>query len=172
LGKRIRIWSAGCSSGEEPFSIAILLRDRLPDVESRDVKILATDICSEVLDKAKRAVYTEEEVQDLPSFFLRKYFTPVVEDGVKAYKVRDEVRAMVRFARLNLKDEWPMRGPFDIIFCRNVMIYFDQSTRQELVNRFWDMLKPGGYLFIGHSESLASLSHEFKYVQPAVYVKA
>jgi chemotaxis protein methyltransferase CheR len=167
----VRFWSAGCSSGEEPYSLAILLHEHLPDVGRRDVRILATDISARMLTKAREAVYDEELVSDLPPPLLRKYFAGVRTQPTRAYQVSDKVRALVRFARLNLMEAWPMKGPFDAIFCRNVMIYFDQPTRQRLVQRYYELLRTGGYLFVGHAESLTALAHDFSYVQPAVYVK-
>jgi chemotaxis protein methyltransferase CheR len=168
---KIRFWSAGCSSGEEPFSIAILLHEEIPKIDRRNVRILATDISTQILKKAREAIYKQEALRNIPLQLLQKYFTCVWAKHPRRYQVRDKVRAIVQFARLNLMDSWPMKGPFDVIFCRNVMIYFDKLIQQSLVNRFWKLLKPGGYLFVGHSESLAALSHEFHYVQPAVYVK-
>jgi chemotaxis protein methyltransferase CheR len=167
----VRFWSAGCSSGEEPYSLAILLHEHLPDMERRDARILATDISARMLTKAREAIYDEDVVSDLPSLLLRQYFVCVRTQPTRAYRVSDKVRALVRFARLNLMEAWPMKGPFDAIFCRNVMIYFDKPTRQRLVQRYYELLMPGGHLFVGHSESLTALSHSFRYVQPAVYVK-
>ncbi|MCS6861094.1 MAG: protein-glutamate O-methyltransferase CheR, partial [Abditibacteriales bacterium] len=169
--RALRLWSAGCSSGEEPYSLAILLHEHLPNVERRDVRILATDISERMLTQAREAVYEEETVNDVPPLLLRKYFVCVRTQPTRAYQVRDSVRALVRLARLNLMEAWPMRGPFDVIFCRNVMIYFDNPTRQRLVQRYYALLRPGGYLFVGHAESLTALTHDFRYVQPAVYVK-
>lgn len=170
-GSRIRFWSAGCSSGEEPFSLAILLREEIPDLDSRDVKILATDISIRMLERVKRAVYDKETLRDLSPILLQKYFLPVRNESLWAYQVKGNVRAMVRTAWLNLMDPWPMKGPFNGIFCRNVMIYFDRQTQQKLINRFWDLLAGGGFLFLGHSESLSAISHKFTYVQPAVFRK-
>ncbi len=170
-GRRMRIWSAGCSSGEEPYSIAILLREEWPAVETFDVRILATDISTRVLELATRAVYEEEAVKEINRPIFKKYFTCVRESPTRAYHVNDSVRQMVRLARLNLMDPWPMKGPFHAIFCRNVMIYFDKQTQLELVRRFWEMLAPGGYLLVGHSESLTASSYRFRYVRPATYVK-
>lgn len=167
----MRIWSAACSSGEEPVSIAILLREELPNIDRRDIKILATDISSEILGKARKATYRQDMLQDVPEVLLRKYFTRVGTADAPLYQVCEPLRRMVRFARLNLIDTWPMKGRFQAILCRNVMIYFDAPTRQRLVHRFYDYLEPGGFLFIGHSESLTGFSHPFHYVQPAVYVK-
>ncbi len=173
---KIRIWSAGCSSGEEPYSIAIMLFEELGNVILRDIKILATDISTQILSKAKEASYTKQLIEGVPKQLINKYF-----DGYSAadefgknicmYKLKSDIRNIVRFARLNLMDEWPMKGPFKIIFCRNVMIYFDKSTQEKLVGRYYGLLDKGGHLFIGHSENLSSISHEFKYVQPGVYVK-
>ncbi|MEN6370452.1 MAG: protein-glutamate O-methyltransferase [Armatimonadota bacterium] len=168
---RMRIWSAGCSSGEEPYTLSMVIRETFPDIGKMDVRILATDISSKVLEAAKEALYNKDTLQDVPADLVRKYFTCTQTKPVRIYKVNDNVRSMIRFARLNLMDQWPMSGPFDVIFCRNVMIYFDKPTQQDLVRRYWEMLRPGGYLFVGHSESLTSTSHEFKYVQPALYVK-
>jgi chemotaxis protein methyltransferase CheR len=170
--KRIRIWSAGCSSGEEPYSIAILLREEIPDLERRDVRILATDISTRMLETASQAEYDHEILREIPSQLLQKCFTLVRPDPPRTYRVKEEVKAIVRLARLNLMEAWPMRGPFDIIFCRNVMIYFDKPTQRTLVRRFGEMLEPSGCLFVGHSESLTASSRDLRYVQPAVYMKS
>jgi len=167
----VRVWSAGCSSGEEPYSIAMLLHDEWPDINLSDVRILATDISEPVLAKAKSGEYDKEALQDLPPAYLLKYFNPPRSSSPKTYCVQDNIKRIVRFAKLNLMDEWPMKGPFDLIFCRNVMIYFDSSTQRRLVQRFGDILVPGGHLLVGHSESLVSNSAGFKYIQPATYIK-
>ena len=168
---RMRFWSAGCSSGEEPFSLAMLLREELPGLDRQDVRILATDISVETLGKAREAVYDEEILKDVPALLLQKYFTCTKSKPPRTYKAKESIRKMIYFSRLNLMDAWPMRGPFDVIFCRNVMIYFDKPTQERLVNCFFELLAPGGYLFVGHSESLAYVSHKFSYVKPAVYVR-
>ena len=159
----LRIWSAGCSSGEEPYTLAMLLRQGLRDRQGR---ILATDISHRVLEQARTGIYPAVRVQEIPAELRRTALTRVEGDR---WSIRDDLRAMVRFARLNLMDAWPMRGPFHAIFCRNVMIYFDRSTQERLVNRFTSLLAPGGHLFIGHAESLTGLRHPFEYVQPALY---
>ncbi|HSM88810.1 MAG TPA: protein-glutamate O-methyltransferase, partial [Desulfobacterales bacterium] len=161
---RVRFWSAACSSGEEPYTLAILLREHLPDVERKDVRILATDISRRMLDKALQAVYPQDVVDEVPSPAYRKYFTAQRKDRSGSWQVTAEARALVHFTYLNLMDPWPMKGPFQVIFCRNVMIYFDKPTQQELINRFWDYLEPGGHLFVGHSEGLSSVKHRFRYV--------
>jgi chemotaxis protein methyltransferase CheR len=164
-------WSAGCSTGEEPFSLAILLKEELPEADSKRCRILATDISQTVLERARAAVYAEEAIPNAYAALLAKHLIRTQSNPAPLYQISDRVRSMVRFAHLNLADRWPMQGPFDLILCRNVMIYFDQETRQKLVHRFWELVKPGGYLFVGHSESLLSSSIEFKYVEPAVYIK-
>jgi chemotaxis protein methyltransferase CheR len=179
--RRLRIWSAGCSTGEEPYSLAMALRAELGG--GADVRILATDVSGRVLDAARRGLYSGDDIRAVPPALRHTAFrrADAAEAGgpgtaaatrVRAtggYLVAEPLRRMVSFARLNLMDAWPMRGPFDLICCRNVMIYFDRPTQQRLVQRFWELLAPGGYFFAGHSESFAALEHAFEYVQPAVY---
>ena len=162
-----RIWSAGCSTGEEPYSLAIMLLEHLPPALIGKAGILATDISTRVLATASEALYLRESLHGMTPHLAQKYFK-AEED---AYRVEAQVRRLVRIARLNLMDTWPMRGPFDAIFCRNVMIYFDKPTQETLVRRFAGILRPGGYLCVGHSESIFSSGQDLRYVQPAVYVK-
>ena len=170
-GGRVRLWSAGCSSGEEPYSLAIVLCECLPESDRPDARILATDICTRMVAATREALYGEEALRGVAPGLVQKHFVRVGTERPRRYRVADHVRRIVRPARLNLMEAWPMTGPFDIIFCRNVMIYFDRPTRQGLVERFWRILAPGGHLFVGHSESLTGWAHRFRYVQPAVYVK-
>lgn len=170
-GRRLRFWCAACSSGEEPFTLGIWLREHLADIDSRDVLILATDISKQMLEKARRAVYPAETMGNLPSSYYQKYFVKLNGQRLGSYQVVDNVRKMVRLAGLNLLESWPMKGPFNVIFCRNVMIYFDRQTQQALINRFWEMLEPGGHLFVGHSEGLSGIKHKFRYMGPAAYRK-
>lgn len=166
----IRIWSAGCSTGEEAYSIAILLLEHMPRISERDIRILATDISPRVLEVARSGIYGDDVVADLPDGLRRRYFLRRTSArGEFVWEVAPEVRALVSFAHLNLIDHWPMRGPFDAIFCRNVMIYFDQETRRRLVQRFVELLAEGGYLFVGHTESLNTYRQGLEYIQPAVY---
>ncbi|MBN2467044.1 MAG: protein-glutamate O-methyltransferase [Deltaproteobacteria bacterium] len=169
--KRVRFWSAGCSSGEEAYSLAISLREYLPRIDSLDAKILATDISIRMLEKAAKGLFERKTLDSVPPGLFKKYFSALGKEAPAVYRIHDAIRDMVRLARLNLMDAWPMRGPFDAILCRNVMIYFDKETQAKLVNRFWDILSPGGIFIVGHSESLAGISHKFQYVQPAVYQK-
>jgi len=169
-GRQVSIWSAACSTGEEPYSIAVQLREELPRINKRDVKILATDISTKVLRLAHEAVYQDATLEPVPKPWRTKYFRAENAEK-KTWRVTPEVRNMVSFAKLNFMEAFPMKGPFDLIFCRNAMIYFDKPTQTTLVNRFYDLLKPGGYLFVGHSESLNGAPHNFKYIQPAIYQK-
>jgi chemotaxis protein methyltransferase CheR len=168
---KMRFWTAACSSGEEPFSLSMLLHENIANIQLKDILILATDISMSMLERARSAVYGEDKIQDLPPAFLKKYFVQVRGERPRTYRVADKVKANVRLAWLNLMDPWPMKGPLNVIFCRNVMIYFDRSTQQELITRFWDLLEPGGYLFVGHSEGLSAIKHRFHYVKPAIYRK-
>jgi len=171
LRSGIRLWSAGCSTGEEPYSLAVLLSEKLPEERRKQCLILATDISHRVLATASAAIYSEDALQGSEASLLKKHMVSVQKKPTQLYRIGDQERAMVRFAYLNLADSWPMHGPFDAIFCRNVMIYFDADTRKRLVRRFWEKVKPGGYLFVGHSESLGAGSREFRYVEPAIYMK-
>ncbi len=166
----IRIWSAGCSTGEEPYSIAMIARDTLGAAATR-VRILATDISARVLGRARSAEYDVDAVEDVAPDVRRAHFEPVPGANDRL-RVVAPTAALVQFARLNLMGEWPMRGPFDMIFCRNVMIYFDKPTQERLVTRYTSLLAPGGHLMVGHSESLSGLRHQLAYVQPATYRKA
>lgn len=165
----IRAWSAGCSSGEEPYTLAMVLSDALAN-QRFDVKILATDISRRVLSTARQGVYDEERLATAPAGVKQKYFMPGPHPGT--VKVIPALQQMIRFNYLNLQESWPFSGPFDFIFCRNVMIYFDKPTQQRLVNRYHDCLAPGGLLFTGHSESLTGVKHPFKYVQPTIYSRS
>jgi chemotaxis protein methyltransferase CheR len=168
---RIRLWSAGCSSGEEPYSIAITLCEAIPDAPTWDTSILATDLSRQMLGLARNAVYESRQLQQIPNDLLNRYFSRCANAADASYRIAEPLKKMVHFARLNLIGHWPMKGPFDAIFCRNVMIYFDKPTQHELIKRFWDILAPGGVLFIGHSESLPGVQHHFQYLEPAVYRK-
>ncbi len=168
--KVIYLWSAGCSSGEEPYTNVIEMLEYFGSEASQwDTKLLATDISVKVLAKAQQAVYHEDTMKNLSPEVVRKYFTSV---GDNCYRVNDEVKKQVVFRVFNLMDQIPYRkNPFDLIFCRNVMIYFDNDTKVKLVNRFYDVLAPGGYLFIGHAESIPRDATNFRYIKPAIYQK-
>jgi len=167
----INLWSAACSSGEEPYSIAFSLFDELGPETLAKVRILATDISTRVLGLAQAAVYPAERFRGVGPDQLRKYVLKGEGKHRDNFMVKRQFRDIVEFRRLNLMEEISQVGPFPAIFCRNVMIYFDRVTQQELVNRLANRLEPGGYLFIGHAESLGGLDQPLEYVQPAVYMK-
>lgn len=168
---RIRIWSAGCSSGEEPYSIAITLLEAIAGQDRWDMKILATDISTSMLETARRGIYGPERIEPVGKIQRSKYLAARQIDKEKVFEVKRVLKDVVMFKYLNLMKEWPVRGPVDFIFCRNVMIYFDKATQQRLINRFWDLLDSGGVLFTGHSESLTGVKHKFNYIQPTIYMK-
>ncbi len=168
---KIRIWSAGCSSGEEPYSLAITLIENIPDYQKWDVKILASDVSTQILDRAKQGTYVQSRVKPLTKEQKRRFLVPNNIEGEKVYQVSRELQNIICFRYLNLMKEWPCKGPFDIIFCRNVMIYFDKPTQAKLVERFGKCLAKKGVLCIGHSESLAGINHQYRFVQPATYIK-
>ncbi|TFG93217.1 MAG: protein-glutamate O-methyltransferase CheR [Syntrophobacterales bacterium] len=165
-----RIWCAGCSTGEEPYSIAITLKEVL-NGKSTDCKILATDISTNVLRTAMAGIYSEERVKTIPQPLLRKYFQIGHGSWEGRYRVKKDLKDMVEFKRFNLMHTLSSDKVFDVIFCRNVMIYFDKETQGKVVNRFYDCLGENGWLFIGHSESLTGLTHSFKYIEPSIYRK-
>jgi chemotaxis protein methyltransferase CheR len=169
-GRRLRFWSAACSSGEEPYTLAISLLEYLGQTNF-DIKILATDISTKVLGEAQRGVYPEERIEDIPGPLIRSYFQQGQGRQQGYYRVKPNLRNLISFKRFNLMDKFPFNTIFQFIFCRNVMIYFDKKTQERLVNKFHQCLIPGGYLMIGHSESLTGVNHPFKYIQPSVYQK-
>jgi chemotaxis protein methyltransferase CheR len=167
---RLRFWSAGCSSGEEPYTMAITAYEASQGMNA-ELRILATDISTRVLKKAEQGIYPADRVKSIPPDLLRRYFQIGQGNWAGHYRVKKEIRDRVTFQRFNLMDSIAEGDPFDIIFCRNVMIYFDKKTQEALVKRFCSRLAKGGYLFIGHSESLTGLDHEFKYLEPSLYRK-
>ena len=169
-GKRkVRIWSAGCSMGEEPYSIAITCREAVKDFSQWDIKILATDIDSKVLQTASNGVYGLERIENISKEYKPRYFRKGKGEHIGQVKVRSELRDMITFKELNLMKNWPMQGPLDVIFCRNVMIYFDKETQLKLLNRMAELLKPDGLLFVGHSESPFRLTNRFKLIGQTIY---
>jgi chemotaxis protein methyltransferase CheR len=165
-----RIWSAGCSTGEEPYSLAMTFLEAVKNHPLR-AGILATDISTKVLNTAQAGVYTDDKTKGVPPPVLKKYFQRGTGKSAGYVRVKNELKQMITFKRFNLMDQFPFNNEFDIIFCRNVMIYFDKKTQNVLVNKFYDALRGGGYFFVGHSESLTGLKHKFGYVEPSVYVK-
>lgn len=168
---RLKIWCAGCSTGEEPYSLAITVRELLGN-DGAGTKIIATDISTRVLKKAMSGIYAEEKIKSIPKDILRRYFQYGTGTSAGLFRVKPELRQLVDFRRFNLMEQPPAEFLSDIIFCRNVMIYFDKATQSSLVNRFFHCLNKGGYLFVGHSESLTGLQHDFTYIEPSIYRKA
>jgi len=168
--RRVRIWSAGCSTGEEPYSIAMVVAET-PLRESRwDFKLLATDLDSNVVASARRGCYTPQRIAGLSAARSRKWFHAAAAGGMDV-QVNNALQDRITFKQLNLMHEWPMRGLFDIIFCRNVVIYFDKPTQKVLFDRYADRLVDGGYLFLGHSETMHNLSSRFELVGKTIYRK-
>ena len=168
--KVLSIWSAGCSSGEEPYTISMYLKEFFgAQSHSWDTRILATDISQQILNTARNPVYHEESLERLPASWKQKYF---VKEKDGSYTIAPAIKQNVIFQTFNLMDSIRFRRPFDLIFCRNVMIYFDQPTKDALVRRFYDATVPGGYLFIGHSEGLNKADCPYQYIMPATYQKA
>lgn len=169
--RRLRFWSAGCSSGEEPYSLAIWLLEYFGDRALHEMKILATDISTKVLSKAKRGVYPAVRLEKISNALLRKYFRRGYGKHEGYFRVKPFLQEMIQFRRLNLIEPFPFKRGFDLILCRNVMIYFDKSIQEALVNKLYDALCHGGYLFVGHSETLMGVDHRFRYVRPSIYRK-
>lgn len=169
--RRLRIWSAGCSTGEEPYSIAMTLRDSVPELASWDARILATDIDSNVLERASSGVYPDERVRDMDDKRAKRWFRKGAGANAGKVRVDERLQSLINFRQLNLMETWPMRGPFDVIFCRNVVIYFDKPTQKELFNRYADLLAPNGYLYVGHSETLHKICDRFKLIGRTIYQK-
>ncbi len=168
--KDMRIWCAACSTGEEPYTLAMILDEFLDADKSRwDSQVLATDLSEKVLKDAARGVYAQERIEPLPSLWKQKYLKRL-PDG--SYEFVERIKKEVIYRRFNLIEPvYPFRKKFHVIFCRNVMIYFDSDTRASIINKLYDVTEPGGYLFIGHSEAIDRTKSRYKYIMPAVYQK-
>lgn len=170
--RRIRIWSAGCSTGEESYTIALTVCEALGRLLTWDVRILASDIDTHVLAQAEAGLYTEDRVAEIPPALLHRHFLRGTGDQAGLVKVGREIRSLVTFRRINLLEEpWPIHASFDVIFCRNVIIYFDKPTQRRLMHRFADYLKDDGFLFLGHSESLYGVCDRFAFLHNTIYRK-
>ena len=170
-GRTFAVWNAGCSSGEEPYTTAMTLMDYHERVSPLRFTIVATDISTDILKKAARAVYEDEKIGTIPVEFRRKYLLRSKDRSRRMVRIIPELRDTVSFRRLNFMDDFQFREKMNLIFCRNVMIYFDKKTQNELVQKFCNHLEPGGYLFIGHSESLAGTDLPLKQLAPATYMR-
>ncbi len=167
---RLRIWSAGCSSGPEPYTIAMVLASTFgAELRRWDARILATDIDTHMVDTARRGVYPADTAGSLPPAVRDRFTHRIREDGEAKIAMHDELKRLITFKPLNLLEPWPMRGPFDAIFCRNVLIYFDRAGRTQVIENFARLLAPHGYLFLGHSESLYGVSSSFRQTGPTIY---
>lgn len=166
---RLRLWSAGCSSGQEPYSIAMTVRDAIPNLSRWNLKILATDLDTKMIDTARQGLYPPHASDGIPDALRRRY---TARSGDGRTQMTEELRSLITFNPLNLMDDpWPMHGPFDVIFCRNVVIYFDKPTQAALFDRFADLLTDTGWLYVGHSESLFRVTDRFQLVGQTVYRK-
>ena len=170
--KRLRFWSSASSTGEEPYSLAITILEAMKsDLSMWDIKILATDIDSNVLAKGKAGIYDVNRIEDIPQKLKQSYFFQGCGKSSDSVKVHDKLKNLITFKQLNLLHDWPMKGPFDAIFCRNVIIYFDKKTQIELFARYYELLAPGGLLFLGHSENLGNYQQYFSNVGRTIFRK-
>jgi chemotaxis protein methyltransferase CheR len=168
--RKLRIWCAASSSGEEPYTLAMTVFNHIKPNNGWDVKILATDISTRILQKAIDGTYKMDLLNDVPPGTTSAHFSKVLVDNTNCYRAKPHLKDIITFRRFNLMTEsFPFKHPFDFIFCRNVMIYFDQETQHTLVKKFYGCLPKNGYLFIGHSETLSKTDNDFKYIQPAIY---
>src|SRR5260221_977384 len=170
---RLRVWSAGCSSGEEPYSLAMLLLKNFPESEGWDLEVLGTDISTRVLEKAQAGTYPIEKSKDIPAEYLRAFMLKGRGDHKSMMKVSPELHRVVRFARVNLHaDSYPILGSFDLIFCRNVPMYFDQESKIKVIGGILRHLSPSGLLFVGHSEHLGGIAPSLKTIAPTIHALA
>ena len=169
MAKDIRIWSAGCSSGEEPYTLSFIIDEFLgSEGHLWDSTILATDISQSVLQTGQEGIYKASTLENMPFGWTDKYFDKI---STVDSKVKDKIRKNVIFRKFNLMEDFPFKKKFHLILCRNVMIYFNDETKANLIDKFYDALEPGGYLFIGHSETIDRKRSKFRYIQPAIYKK-
>lgn len=170
-GKRVRIWSAGCSSGMEAYSIAMTAFDSIPDIKNWDFKILATDIDTSMLRRGSEGIYQKKDMEGIPPEYRKRFILKYGGSESGQYAVSEDVKKLITFKRLNFLDKWPVKGPFDVIFCRNVVIYFDKETQKEIFGKFAGLLKQDGWLYVGHSENISRITSEFCLKGRTVYQK-
>ena len=167
--RRLRLWCCAASTGEEPYSIAMVLREAGPLLTGWDTKLLATDLDSQVLAHGKTGVYTRDRFGTVSARRIGQYFQEVTAGSERRLSANETLRSLITFKQLNLMNEWPMKGPFDAIFCRNVIIYFDKETQRALFERMAALQRPGDYLFLGHSESLYRVSERYELIGRTIY---
>jgi chemotaxis protein methyltransferase CheR len=171
--RRIRMWSAACATGQEVYSLAMVAEERFPAAAGWDVEILATDLSVRALEAARAGMWPLDQHREIPERYLKAYMLKGIERQQGKMKAGPAIRALVRFARVNLNNEvYPVGGPFDVIFCRNVLIYFDAQAKVRVVDRLMEYLAPGGYLVLGQVESATGLTERLRAVGPTVYVRA
>jgi chemotaxis protein methyltransferase CheR len=169
-GRRVRVWSAGCSTGEEAFSLAMVLRFHLPAQEGWEIEILATDLSTKILEQARQMLWKVDRAQEIPTRYLKAFMLRGTGSQEGWMKAGPELRPLVQFQRVNLHEErLPVVGRFDLLFCRNVFIYFDARSKARALDRLVDHLAPQGYLFVGHAESLGALTHRVRLLQSTIY---
>lgn len=168
--RRLRIWSAGCSSGQEPYSIAMTLSESFTDLARWDAKILATDIDTDMVELGRQGIYPGTEIRSIPPSLRQKYVEPLLGDD-ESGRMNQGQRSLITFNQLNLHGQWPLKGRFDVIFCRNVIIYFDKPDQVKLFDRYANLLRDDGYLYIGHSESLYKVTERFRSIGQSIYQK-
>jgi chemotaxis protein methyltransferase CheR len=167
--RRLRIWSSACSTGEEPYSLAMTVLEAVPDIKRWDIRILATDVDSDVLERARRGVYTEDRLKQMTAQRRSRFFSERQEREGLSYEVTPELKSLITFKQLNLMHPLPMPGPLDAIFCRNVVIYFDKDTQRDLFARMSQLQRPGDLLFLGHSESLFKVTEAYSLIGKTIY---
>jgi chemotaxis protein methyltransferase CheR len=166
---RIRLWSSACSSGEEPYSIAMTIVEAVPEWEKWDIKILATDLDSDILARAQRGTYSADRLKGVDPKRLRRFFTERTDGKEPVYEAGAELKALITFKQINLVQKLPMSGPLDVVFCRNVVIYFDKETQRDLFSRIAPLQRPGDLLFLGHSETLFKVSDDYALIGKTIY---
>lgn len=169
--RKLRIWSAGCSTGEEPYSIAMVVKEALGREKDWDVRILASDLDTKVLAKAKSGIYEQSRVEGLSKSRLNRWVKKGSGENAGKVRMSPELQELITFKQLNLMNDWPMKGPFDLIFCRNVVIYFNKPTQKILFDRYADLLDGDGHLFLGHSETMFKKTERYKLIGKTVYQK-
>ena len=170
--RRIRMWSSACSSGEEPYSMAMTVCETLPEWRQWDIKILATDLDTQMLARAQSGIYTEDRMKGLSQQRIQRFFRPLAEGSTRGFQVLPELRSLITFKPINLMHDLPMPGPLDAIFCRNVVIYFDKDTQRDLFSRIAKVQQPGNLLFLGHSETLFKVSDQYALIGKSMYRRA